>query len=317
MKSFAFAAIVASASALDATKFMQWILEHGKTYETEQEFQDRHLNWIQTDAAVEVLNDLNNGTTFAHNHFSDLSMEEYRRTMLGKRTIERDEDVEFTWLPEVNEENGSVDWRSKGAVTPVKDQGYCGSCWSFSSSGAMEGAHKIKSGKLLSLSEQQFVDCSTKNWGCDGGDQSVAFKYAKNSAIELESDYPYRGKDGSCKYSSTKGKVLVKSITTVPNNDVSQLKSAVAKQPVAVSIDASCRAFNNYSSGIFWNSCGNNIDHAVLAVGYGGSGDNQYWIVKNSWATSWGEKGYIRIGIQDGKGINGIQSDYNCYPTTN
>lgn len=170
----------------------------------------------------------------------------------------------------------------------------------------MEGAHKIKSGKLLSLSEQQFVDCSTKNSGCDGGDQSVAFKYAKNSAIMKESDYPYKGKDGSCKYSKSKGQVLVKSITTIANNDVSQLKAAISKQPVAVSIDASCRAFNNYSSGIFWNSCGTSIDHAVLAVGYGGSGSNQYWIVKNSWATSWGEKGYIRMGIQDGHGICGI-----------
>lgn len=239
--------------------------------------------------------------------------------MLGKKSVERDV-VEFTYLPVANsenEENGGVDWRNKGAVTKVKDQKSCGSCWTFSSTGAMEGAHQIKTGKLLSLSEQQFVDCSTKNWGCDGGDQSVAFKYAEKHAIELESDYAYKGKDQSCKASSSKGKVSVSTIHTVPNNDVSQLKAALNKKPVAVSIDASCRAFNNYSSGIFWDSCGHSIDHAVLAVGYGGSGDNQYWIVKNSWNTTWGEKGYIRMGIQSGKGICGIQSDYNTYVDTN
>ena len=317
MKSFAFAAIIAAASAYDSTKFMQWVAKHNRNYVSEQEFHQRHMNFIQADAVIQVLNEQNNGTTFAHNHFSDMSDEEYRQ-MLGKKPIDRNEVVEFTYLPVTNEvENASVDWRNNGAVTAVQDQGRCGSCWSFSSTGAMEGAHKIKTGSLLKLSEQQFVDCSTRNSGCNGGDQKVAFKYAESNAIMKEGAYSYTGVEGSCKYDSTKGKVSVSSIATVPNNDVSQLKAAINKQPVAVSVDASCRAFSYYSSGIYTNSCGLNIDHAILAVGYGGSGSSAYWIVKNSWSNSWGEEGYMRIAIQDGAGVCGIQSDYNTYPTTN
>jgi len=181
----------------------------------------------------------------------------------------------------------------------------------------MEGAHKIASGKLLSLSEQQFVDCDKNDGGCNGGLQDYAFKYAQKAKIELESDYKYTGKKQTCKYDSTKGKVGVSSFKYVPNDSPSQLKAAIAKQPVAVSVAADSRAFSNYSSGVLTSGCGTNVDHAVLAVGYGTQNGNEFYLVKNSWSTSWGDKGYIKIGITSGGGVCNIQHDDNTYPTTN
>mmetsp|Transcript_73217 Transcript_73217/g.101557 ORF Transcript_73217/g.101557 Transcript_73217/m.101557 type:complete len:135 (-) Transcript_73217:78-482(-) len=133
----------------------------------------------------------------------------------------------------------------------------------------------------------------------------------------LESDYKYTGKDGKCKASSSKGKVGVNSFKYVTNNNPSQLKAAIAKQPVAVSVDANSRVFGNYNGGVLTSGCGTSLDHAVLAVGYGKENGHEYYLVKNSWSTSWGEKGYIKIGITSGKGVCGIQSGDNTYPSTN
>jgi len=227
MKSFAFAALIAAVSAADKFKFMQWALEHGKNYENDEEFFDRFTNWLRTDAAIDVLNETNSTATFGHNHMSDWSKEEYR-TLLGRVPSDDNEEIEYTWLSE-DDNSLTVDWRNHGAVTGVKDQGRCGSCWSFSTTGAMEGAHKLKSGSLLSLSEQQFVDCDTKDGGCNGGLQDRAFKYAEGHKIMREGDYKYTGKDGSCKYDSSKGKVGVNSFAYVPNKSPSQLKAAIKK----------------------------------------------------------------------------------------
>jgi cathepsin L len=232
--------------------------------------------------------------------------------------IPNDEERDVVYF-DVTSTPSSIDWRSKGAVTHVKDQGSCGSCWSFSATGAVEGAWFIKHGSLPSLSEQELVDCSKSygNHGCNGGNAQKAFNYIKANDITTESDYPYKGRDQSCNSSKVKdGKYYDKGYKNVAKDDVSQLEAAVAHQPTSVSIEADTRVFQSYKSGILDStSCGTKLDHAVLAVGYGqNSSGEKYWIVKNSWGTSWGENGYVKIKRSSGNGICGINMDAS-YPT--
>jgi len=209
-------------------------------------------------------------------------------------------------------DEAEVDWTTKGAVTKVKNQGSCGSCWAFSTTGSMEGAHFIKTGTLLSLSEQNLVDCSKKNNGCGGGDMDLAFQYTETAPLESETDYPYKGREWfhkGCKYDSSKGKVKVTAFKDVTPNSSEALKAAIAKGPVSVAIEADKRAFQSYTSGILKASagCGTNLDHGVLAVGYGTENGTPFYKVKNSWGATWGEEGYIKLEIVDGKGTCGIQ----------
>merc|ERR1712232_1401938 len=208
------------------------------------------------------------------------------------------------------------------AVTPVKDQGQCGSCWTFSSTGALEGTHAITSGKLESFSEQQIVDCANlkhgyASFGCNGGNQSVAFKYLESHKAELESVYKYTAKNGTCQYDeSSATAVEVSTYKNVVKDNVDQMKAAVAQQPVSVSIEADKAVFQQYKSGIFDSAeCGTKLDHAVLVAGYGSENGTDYWIMKNSWGTVWGEEGYMQLEIVDGAGICGIQMG-PLYPTS-
>ena len=249
------------------------------------------------------------------NQFGDLTTEEWRSNYFGyapkkyfnnmsnRRTVYMDG---ATALPQ------SVDWRQRGAVTPVKNQGQCGSCWSFSATGAMEGVNFISTGKLVSLSEQQLVDCSSAegDQGCFGGLMDDAFEYViKNGGIDTEQDYPYFAKTGSCNtQKQSKHAVSFTSFQDVPHNNERQLAMAVAKHPVSVAIEADQPDFQFYKSGVFNATCGTALDHGVLVVGYGEQDGMNYWIVKNSWGESWGNNGYILIAkdIADTQGQCGI-----------
>jgi len=274
-----------------ATNYMVYLAEHGKSYITNEEFAARKDLWAETDAFIKAHNASGSKFQVGHNKMSDWT--EYERTQILGYVPPQDEEP-AVWLEPTNAD--SVDWRTKGAVTPVKDQGQCGSCWTFSSTGALEGAHAIATGELLSFSEQQIVDCANvkhgyMSFGCNGGNQSVAFKYLEKHNAELESVYKYTAKNGSCAYDKDSATAVdVSTYTNVTKNNVSQMKTAVAQQPVSVSIEADKRVFQQYTSGIFDSSeCGTKLDHAVLVVGYGSENGTDYWIMKNSWGTVWGD----------------------------
>jgi C1A family cysteine protease len=247
--------------------------------------------------------------TMAMNKFGDMTGEEVKATMTGYNWIDRSY---------IRSKNGpaagklghkhehaaptSVDWRAKNAVTHVKDQQQCGSCWAFSATGSMEGAWAIAGKSLISLSEQELVDCSQAqgNQGCNGGLMDQAFQYViSNKGITTEKAYPYTAQDGTCQSASMTNAVTISSYTDVQSStDETQLVSAIVGQPISVAIEADQQVFQMYSGGVLDDdSCGTQLDHGVLAVGYGTDSDSgkDYYIVKNSWGANWGENGYVRI----------------------
>ncbi|AES89768.1 putative fruit bromelain [Medicago truncatula] len=305
-------------------KHEQWMVHYGKVYKDLQERENRLKIFKENVNYIEASNNAGNNKLYklGINQFADLTNEEF---IASRNKFKGHMCSSITKTSTFKYENASVpstvDWRKKGAVTPVKNQGQCGCCWAFSAVAATEGIHKLSTGKLVSLSEQELVDCDTKgvDQGCEGGLMDDAFKFIiQNHGLNTEAQYPYQGVDGTC--SANKASIHAVTITgyeDVPANNEQALQKAVANQPISVAIDASGSDFQFYKSGVFTGSCGTELDHGVTAVGYGvGNDGTKYWLVKNSWGTDWGEEGYIKMqrGVDAAEGLCGIAMEAS-YPT--
>jgi cathepsin L len=291
-------------------KFMEFVSNHGRSYGTKAEFEFRATVFKTRLAEIESLNQSQDTAVYGVNHLTDRTESEMKRMNGYKAVANKTLNVETL---DTSNLAASVDWRTKGAVTAVKNQGQCGSCWAFSTTGAVEGAMFQKTGSLKSFSEQQLVDCSTQNSGCNGGLMDYAFKYIESHKLETEADYGYTARDGSCSYVASKGVGAVASYKDVSRGSPSALKAAIAKGPVSVAIEADQTAFQSYHSGVITSGCGQSLDHGVLAVGYGTLAGEDFFLVKNSWGSSWGDAGYVRIGAGSSN-VCGILSSAS-YPT--
>ncbi|KAL2494908.1 Senescence-specific cysteine protease SAG12 [Forsythia ovata] len=298
----------------------QWMAQHRRIYKSNEEKEKRFKVFKDNVEYIERFNRAANNTyELGINEFADLTNEEFLAKYTGHSmpSFQTSSTTSFMY-EKVKAVPASLDWRKRGAVTPVKNQEQCGSCWVFSAVAVIEGIVQIKTGKLVSLSEQQVLDCISTSDGCNGGWTEQVFEFVKkNRGLASDTNYPYRAKKGTC--SNIKSSSLATMITGhhhVPKNNERALLRAVAKQPVSVSLDAS--RFQFYKSGILTGKCGTEPIHVAAAVGYGKSEDGtKYWIFKNSWGPSWGENGYIRLqrNIKAKEGMCGIAM-HATYPTT-
>ena len=290
----------------DIQQFIYYVEKYNKHYSNDVQLIQAYKNYIKNNEFI--INHNSSSYQLEMNEHFDMDehqFKSYRQLYSNFQYLEYysfksiDKTICKPYVPSTNSKTyDSMDWRSK-AVTSVKDQGQCGSCWSFSSAGAMEGAHAIATGELIDISEQQLMDCSWSygDFGCNGGLMDNAFQYAIDNGMCLETDVPYLAKNQKCSEMPQCETVASFSycFDVASNNQVDLLK-AVSKQPVSIAIEADTKVFQFYKSGIIDSGdCGTNLDHGVLIVGYGEENGLLYWNVKNSWGTGWGENGYVRI----------------------
>jgi hypothetical protein len=304
--------------------FAQFTATYGYNYRTPEEYRFRSAVWQKKHNEVEAINaEEGNSFKLADNKFSSWTEEEFANLLAldkGRLTArggkgDKGGRVKPTCgtrktppCPPPVDDEVYVDWRTSGALNDMKDQGGCGSCWSFAATTPMESAHFINTGTLLHLSEQQLVDCDPRSSGCNGGWHDYAMMYAETKPLALAGDYPYRGIDQTCQDSQHTGVVRSTGHVTVRAGSVSALEEQIAIGPVGIALAAGNTYFGNYASGVMDDArCGSSLDHAITAIGYGIEGGKKYYIVQNQWGTGWGDNGYMKLGAVDGTGICGVQ----------
>ena len=288
--------------------FQQWKVQHNKQYAFGLEEAVRFEIFAQNYLDILEFNAQGDSATLALNQFADLTSDEFGALYTGAIFPETTENqVSFDYIKDLP---ASFDWRALGAVTDVKNQGQCGSCWAFSSTGSLEGLNYINSSTLVSFSEQQLVDCVTVDQGCNGGEMTDALEYVSQTGIEAEDEYPYTGEDGKCNLIPSKVYNVSTGYVNVTIQSTDALKAAIVQQPVSVGIQANQLVFQFYAGGVIKKFCGDNLDHGVLAVGYDTVNGVEAFIVKNSWGGSWGDSGYVHIATDStpnkGNGVCGI-----------
>lgn len=292
-----------------ADKFNYWLDKFKIKFNNNDHLLHIFNNWLDNEDYINIINKKNLSYSLDHNLYSGMNYEEFKQYMnfdINKQLIKENKKINNSDEVNINLPV-SIDWRDNNAVTAIKNQGNCGSCWAFSTIGSLEGIYAIKYNNLTSFSEQQLVDCDNfknggNSLGCNGGDMGTAMEWIhKNGGVCREIDYPYTSgittKTGMCKKNCelVYGTKITESVNVSPNSDIF-LMSALLNQPISVAIEADQQIFQLYSSGILTGDvCGDNLDHGVLVVGYGTENGVDYYIVKNSWSENWGEKGYIRL----------------------
>nr|KAF6433169.1 cathepsin L [Molossus molossus] len=283
-------------SSLDS-QWYQWKATHSRLYGMNEEGWRRAV-WEKNMKMIK----LHNQEYSQRKHGFSMTNEEFRQVMNGFQNQRRRDGKAFR-EPLFAQVPSSVDWRDKGYVTPVKNQGQCGSCWAFSATGSLEGQMFRKTGKLVSLSEQNLVDCSHSqgNNGCNGGLMDNAFQYVKdNKGLDSEESYPYLARESNtCNYRPEYSVANDTGFVDIPQREKSLMKAVATVGPISVAIDAGHSSFQFYNEGIYYepNCSSKDLDHGVLVVGYGSEGgeSNKYWIVKNSWGSGWGMNGYVKM----------------------
>jgi cathepsin L len=301
--------------------FSKWVAQHNKKY-THENFFYRYTVFKHNMDRIVAHNKKGKSYTMAMNSFGDMTGEEFKATHTGYNWRDQSHYRAHN-KPVVSHKkpvaNPTQDWVKKGKVTGVKNQQQCGSCWAFSATGSLEGAHAIKTGKLVSFSEQQLVDCSRAqgNQGCNGGLMDQAFQYMEKNKMCPESEYPYTAVDGQCQAPHVCKDLypVITGFQDVASMDENALMKAADVGPVSIAIEADQQVFQFYSSGVLDDdSCGTQLDHGVLVVGYNtdSASGSDYWTVKNSWGTGWGQAGYV--WIVRGKNMCGLATEPS-YPT--
>ncbi|XP_051007079.1 cathepsin J-like isoform X2 [Acomys russatus] len=284
-------------------KWEEWKMKHNKIYSTEEPL--RRAIWEENVKMIKLHNEKNgleSSFTMDVNGFADSTGEEYRKS-LHDIPVPAALSMREAYKHLVSNLPASKNWVKEGYVTPVRNQGKCGSCWAFTAIGAIEGQMFSKTGNLTSLSVQNLIDCSKPqgNNGCVSGYAYNAFEYVQKNGVEAEETYPYEEKEGPCRYSRENASAYVTSFVALPQNELYLLIAVAAIGPVAAAVDASHDSFRFYSGGIYHepNCSSYYVNHAVLVVGYGFIGSerngNEYWLIKNSWGKGWGIDGYMML----------------------